>query len=226
MADQRAAWGEGPGAVTQDGCAVDVYLALPYRGEVELLAAHLPRGCSVLDLGCGTGRLTIRLLDRGCAVTAVDHSPDMLAHVPGAATKALSAIEALELGRTFDVALLASNLINTGSDALRRDQLAACRRHLAPGGVLLFQRFDPAWLRALQPGPFPSIGEVEIVVERALHRDPFVEISLRYTLAGKTWRQHFVARTLDNGDVERELRESGFGAPEWIDVRWGAAAAA
>lgn len=55
--------GEGPGVITQDGSAVEVYLKLPYRDELELLSGHLPPRCSILELGCGTGRLTRPLLD-------------------------------------------------------------------------------------------------------------------------------------------------------------------
>src|SRR5688500_17428221 len=104
--------GEGPGVITQDGCAVEIYLKLPYRGELELLAAHIPPRGSILELGCGTGRLTRRFLAQGHAVTAVDNSADMLRHVPEAANKVCGDIEELELGRAYDVVLLASNLIN------------------------------------------------------------------------------------------------------------------
>ena len=86
--------GEGPGVITRDGCAVDLYRRMPYRGELELLAPYLPVGCSVLELGCGTGRLTHRLLDKGHDVTAVDNSEDMLRHVSDAAHKVCCDIEA------------------------------------------------------------------------------------------------------------------------------------
>ena len=219
----RLARGEGPGVITQDGCAVEVYLRLPYRGEVELLCDHLPLGCSVLELGCGTGRLTRHLLDRGHAVTAVDNSADMLRHLPEAANKVCCDIERLELGRTFDVVLLASNLINTGDASMRRAQLEACRRHLALRGELLFQRFDPAWLRAVQPGPFPSLGEVEITVERADRHGDFVEMSVAYALGDAQWKHHFTARILDDDDVRLAMLEAGFGTVSWIDTRWGVA---
>jgi SAM-dependent methyltransferase len=218
--------GEGPGAITEDGCAVDVYLNLPYRGELELLAAHLPPHCSVLDLGCGTGRLTRRLLENGHAVTAVDNSAEMLQHVPDAASRVCCDIERLELGRTFDVVLLASHLINTWDDANRRARLAACRRHLSPGGVLLFQRFDPAWLRKVQAGPFPSVGDVGITIERADRDGGVVHMSIRYVMGPSEWRQHFTARLLDDEDVRLALLEAGFGRLAWIDARWGAATVA
>lgn len=39
--------------------------------------ARLPKDATVLDLGCGTGRETLALIDAGFAVTAVDGSPEM-----------------------------------------------------------------------------------------------------------------------------------------------------
>jgi SAM-dependent methyltransferase len=221
--EARPAWGEGPGVITQDGSPVDVYLRLPYRGELEVLDAHLPPGCTVLELGCGAGRLTRRLLEAGHTVTAVDNCDDMLRHVPSEATKVHCDISELDLGRAFDVVLLASNLINVGDDSMRSAWLAACRRHLAPTGELLFQRFDPAWLRTVEPGSFPSIGDVEIVIERVHRRQPFVGMSIRYTIGAKHWKQHFTARVLDDESIEGALRAAGFGAMIWIDARWGAA---
>jgi SAM-dependent methyltransferase len=223
MTHLELARGEGRGVITQDGCAVEVYLKLPYRGELELLARRLPPRCSVLELGCGTGRLTRHLLNKGHAVTAVDNSAEMLRHVPDAANKICCDIERLNLGCTFDVVLFASNLINVGEDSMRHAQLMACRQHLSPCGCLLFQRFDPAWLRSVQPGPFPSIGEVEISVDRVVRDGNMVHMSIRYAMEQAQWMHHFTARILDDGDVRVALFEAGFDAVAWIDSKWGAA---
>lgn len=44
---------------------------------IELLSPQ--PGESILDLGCGDGALTIRLVELGCHVVGVDSSPDMIA---------------------------------------------------------------------------------------------------------------------------------------------------
>ena len=46
--------------------------------ELRLIRKLVPRGSTVLDYGCGTGRTTIDLLRRGCRVTAFDISQEMI----------------------------------------------------------------------------------------------------------------------------------------------------
>jgi SAM-dependent methyltransferase len=89
--------GVGRGPKSRDGCSVDLYLKLPYGGEVELFRSCIPGESSVIELGCGVGRITRELLARGYRVTAVDNSPEMLAHVPSQACKICSDIETLAL---------------------------------------------------------------------------------------------------------------------------------
>ncbi|HNA52133.1 MAG TPA: class I SAM-dependent methyltransferase, partial [Mycobacterium sp.] len=50
------------------------------HGEADLVEALLREsgGTSVLDAGCGTGRVAIELAERGLAVTGVDADPRML----------------------------------------------------------------------------------------------------------------------------------------------------
>jgi hypothetical protein len=49
--------GSGPGAITSDGCAVEFYALLPVFGEPEIVHQAVPQGASILELGCGTGRI-------------------------------------------------------------------------------------------------------------------------------------------------------------------------
>lgn len=62
-----------------DGSPVDVYRMLPDLGEATIIHAAVPLGASILELGCGAGRVTAALLALGHAVTGVDASAEMLA---------------------------------------------------------------------------------------------------------------------------------------------------
>ncbi len=44
----------------------------------QLLDQVIPAGASVLDVGCGTGTLSVLLAEHGCRVTGVDLSPRMV----------------------------------------------------------------------------------------------------------------------------------------------------
>ncbi|MCU1620896.1 MAG: hypothetical protein JWR41_2902, partial [Modestobacter sp.] len=127
--------GQGPGAVTADGCPVEVYRLLPTLGEPELIDAWAGPETSVLDLGAGVGRIADPLVELGHDVLAVDDSAEMLRHVRRARTH-LGGIVGLALDERFDVVLLASHLVNTPDGELRQGLLDAAARHLAPGGEL------------------------------------------------------------------------------------------
>src|SRR5881409_3849958 len=103
----------GPGPITKDGSPVEMYLLLPPGDEPDIIDSAVRLGGSILELGCGVGRVTRVLVERGRPVVAVDESADMLSHVRRAET-VLSDIESLDLGRTFDGVVLASHLVNTG----------------------------------------------------------------------------------------------------------------
>jgi len=211
--------GEGRGPITADGCAVELYLRLPYAGEIELLAPSIA-GSSVLELGCGVGRLTAHLLDHGYRVTAVDNSRDMLAHVPHGATTVCADIQELDLDQRFDAAILASGLVNIPSDEERAALLAACHRHLREGGVVLVQCQDPAWLAGARAGQEHSTGEVTVRVDRAEYAPPYADIALRYRHGPDEWLHEFRAEALEPAQVEKCLAAAGFGNPAWIDARW------
>jgi len=49
---------------------------------------NLPPGCSILDMGCGTGRHAVEFAKRGYRVTGVDISSGMLAEAKAAAREA------------------------------------------------------------------------------------------------------------------------------------------
>ncbi|MGQ4422276.1 class I SAM-dependent methyltransferase, partial [Streptomyces violaceoruber] len=131
--------GTGPGAITPDGCAVELYSRLPVGVVPDIVAAAVPEGARILELGSGVGRMTHALLERGFGVTAVDESAEMLERVRGART-ICSPIEDLDLGERFDAVMLASFLVHAGDVEVRRGLLRTCARHVAEDGCVLIQR--------------------------------------------------------------------------------------
>jgi ubiquinone/menaquinone biosynthesis C-methylase UbiE len=91
-------------------------------------------GAKVLEIGCGTGAITKRLLAAGTQVTALDRSDDMLAaarrRAPGAAYRSCDVTSA-DLGEGYDWAVLAFVLHELPSEK-RRSTLAAAARTLGP----------------------------------------------------------------------------------------------
>jgi SAM-dependent methyltransferase len=108
------------------------------HGEAALVQSYAPD--TVLDAGCGTGRVTVELARRGVAVVGVDSDPDMI-DVARAKAPDLRWIVAdlaeLALPERFDVVLLAGNVVPYVSPDRRPRAVAACARHLEDGGLLV-----------------------------------------------------------------------------------------
>ena len=196
----------GPGAVTADGCPVEVYRRLPPHGEPELVHAWSGPGARVLDLGAGVGRIADPLVELGHDVVAVDNSADMLAAVRRARPH-LGQIAGLRLAERFDAVLLASHLVNTPDDGLRHELVATAARHLADGGRLLAQWHPPAWFDDLRPGEVRE-GRVGELTSRLTVRSlvaGVLEAEVGYTSGGDTWTQPFRAARLTTADLDRVL---------------------
>ncbi|RII20519.1 dTDP-3-amino-3,6-dideoxy-alpha-D-glucopyranose N,N-dimethyltransferase [Streptomyces sp. YIM 130001] len=115
------------------------------HGEARLCAALAPPGARVLDAGCGTGRVMIRLAELGYDCVGVDLDASMLAVARRQAPE-LPWIQAdlatfdpagLDGGADFDLAVAAGNifpLLAAGTEAATVARLAAALR---PGGLLV-----------------------------------------------------------------------------------------
>jgi SAM-dependent methyltransferase len=117
------------------------------HGEADLVASYRP--ASVLDGGCGTGRVGIELARRGIAVLGVDADPDMIASARAKAPDlewSVQDLADLERPERFDVVALAGNVVPYVAAGRRAAAVTACARHLAPGGRLVagFQ-LQPDW---------------------------------------------------------------------------------
>jgi len=108
------------------------------HGEADLVESLGPG--SVLDAGCGTGRVAIELARRHVDVVGVDLDPSMLA-VARDKSPNLTWVEgdlaALDLGRSFDVVVLAGNVMIFLAPGTEAAVVATMARHLRPGGALV-----------------------------------------------------------------------------------------
>ena len=108
------------------------------HGEADFVFSYSPR--SVLDGGCGTGRVAIELARRGLTVVGTDLDPDMI-DLARAKAPELTWVQAdlseLDLPTRFDAVVLAGNVIPYVARDRRPAAVIACARHLAPGGRLI-----------------------------------------------------------------------------------------
>jgi SAM-dependent methyltransferase len=123
------------------------------RAAVEFYRAQANRqGGSVLELGCGTGQKLIPIASDNHPCVGLDLSADMLAEAARKADERGVAVEwmqgdmrAFDLGRTFDVVIIAANSL---LHVLEPEDLVSCfrsvRRHLAPGARFVFDVFNPS----------------------------------------------------------------------------------
>lgn len=205
--------GTGPGEITPDGCAVDFYALLPAMGEAPVVHAAVPAGASILELGCGTGRILRPLAELGHPVLGVDESAAMLARADGLPT-VCSPIETLRLDRTFDAVLLASTMINTNPEQ-RHAFLATCGRHVSPDGVVVIQQTAPTWFR----GGEPSQTEVEGIrrVVRTVHRtERYVDVEVEYHVGDRTWTHAFRPHQISDQERTTDLASAGLEFGRWL----------
>lgn len=110
------------------------------HGEAACVEQIAPPPRTVLDAGCGTGRIAIRLAERGYHVVGVDVDEAMLevarAEAPGLDWRRAD-LSAFDLGMPFDVVLLAGNIIpllEPGTLPATAERLAA---HTAGDGIVV-----------------------------------------------------------------------------------------
>ena len=209
--------------VAPDGSPVEVYRLLPAMGEPELIHAAVPGGATILELGCGAGRVTAGLVALGHAVTGVDESPAML---EAAAVRAPDArfvqarLEDLDLGEQFDAVVLASHLVNDEAHQ-RSAYLAAAKRHVAPTGSLLVEAYPPGTEWPGSIGQPHDIGAVRMTVTRAIVDGSRLTACVRYEVPGASWDQPFEAELLDEAGLRATLADAGFAFERWLDPRRG-----
>ncbi len=124
------------------------------HGEADLVAGLGP--ASVLDAGCGSGRVGIELAQRGIEVVGVDADASMLATARQRAPEVTwiqADVADLDLDRRFDVVVMAGNVPLFTPPGTQGALVAGCAATSRPrrgvgGGVPAGPRLRP---RAVRP---------------------------------------------------------------------------
>ena len=203
-------------AVNNPGRDIGFYRALAARA----------RG-PVLELGCGTGRITIPLLEDGCRVNAIDSSSAMLDRLRGkianrfAATLQLRHTDMTLFEFTGSCGLVVcpfSAFTYVTSPEARRGLLNGIRRCLPPGGVFALDVFVPKYEVLARPDSYvyhdyrrPRADGTFLEREKTIVKDLSAqtdEVTRTYRVIssdGRTLRT-VVARTRVRYHFQQELR--------------------
>lgn len=142
------------------------------QGEVDYYAGLIASGSWVLELGCGTGRITLPLAERDLAVVGLDLASNMLAAAQAKHAKASPEIQArtafvrgdmtqFDLNHEFDAVIAPffgfSHLPRGGP---RRKAMEAIARHLRPGGVAAIHAILPDGLSGAPSSPDTPVLDV------------------------------------------------------------------
>jgi SAM-dependent methyltransferase len=127
-----------------------------YRADLDLwreLAAHSARGehaASLLDVGAGTGRVSLPLAAGGCSVTALDRDEDLITELRRRARErglrvrtAYADARDFTVGRRFDLVLAPMQLVQLlGGERARRSFFRCTMNHLRLGGKVAVAMLD------------------------------------------------------------------------------------
>ena len=190
----------------------------------------------VLELGCGTGRILLRVARAGCTIVGLDSSREMLercriklaaepAAVQGRVTLQQRDMDDFDLGPGATYALIIAPFrvvqhLTTVDDQLRF--LAAVRRHLASAGRFIFDVFNPRFdvLTSADGVEREDTPEQRLPDGRTFRRayrvanvrwvDQVSEAELIYYVDGKRYVQAFEMRWYLPAELQHLLARAGF----------------
>ncbi len=127
--------------------------------------------CSVLDLGCGTGRVALELAAGGHAVTGLDADSELVEELARRARERRLRVDTVAgdarsfaLERRFGLVIAPMQVVQLlGGPAGRIAMLGRVREHLAAGGVFAAALADPFEAVAVEDArpPLPDVLELD-----------------------------------------------------------------
>ena len=214
-----------------DGLHYDAFNA-PAQNDLKfyLAQARKARG-PVLELACGTGRLTIPLKKEGIVITGLDLAAPMLERAKVKAAEAGLKVPFLRgdaskfsLGRKFKLIFMAfHSMQHLGSLKEIEGLFASVSRHLAPGGSFVFDVFNPnPHCLVRDPGEMLPVayykdpsGEGKVLVNETYSYDKAAQVSriiwhFRSEKTGKTVKKSVNLRCFYPEELLALARYNGF----------------
>jgi SAM-dependent methyltransferase len=201
--------------VAPDGSPVAFYRRVPPAGEPELIHAAIPAGSTILDLGCGAGRIAGPLAALGHPVTGIDNGEAMIAALPGGVEGIVADARSVRLGRSFEAVLLVSHLVNDPDAG--DDFVATAVAHLSSGGAVIGETYPPRWEPTASIGRETQLGDARVTLLRASVDGDMLDAEVRYGVDGQTWQQPFRARLLDEDALGALFHRHGLALERWLD---------
>jgi SAM-dependent methyltransferase len=149
------------------GCVADIY---DYYTNVDFDVDFFKRLCkghrNIMELMCGTGRLSVPLINEGLTLTCVDYSEEMLdifrnkVGEPENVKIVCQDVCELSLEEEYDLILIPSNSIAEIIDPeKRRKALSRIYHHLAPGGIFFCTLYNPGYRVRQADGTLRYLGK-------------------------------------------------------------------
>ena len=164
------------------------------------------QGGPVLELGCGTGRITSPLLEKGFEVTGVDNDPEMLEFIQSGLRNEvrLNLINADFIEFTnfadYNLVILPCNTYSTLNHLQRKKLLSNLRENLPDGGVFCTSVINPELLKDI---PDSDEAEVEMEIKHPDTGSPLVISAEWKSDSNKFYLTWHYDHLMQNGQVER-----------------------
>jgi SAM-dependent methyltransferase len=189
---------------------------LLYDAHHSLLANDIPfwlalakdRGGPILELGCGTGRILIKLAEDGFRAFGLDNDQEMLLYLYERAGSLLPVrpavfqadMEAFHLDQKFPLIIMPCNTLSTLSEASRKIVFQKVKDHLSAGGLFAASLPNPAALVDLEPAGENEVEEVFYLSEDGRS----VQVSSQWEKEADWFHLHWIYDLLESdGRIQR-----------------------
>jgi len=184
------------------------------EGDVEFYVNEARKANKVLEIGCGTGRITVPIAEHGVDITGIDTSDAML-HIIQKKIEEKGLREKIKLFKgdmryfllpdKFDLCIIPYRtmfVLITLEDQKRA--LLNIRRHLEPNGKIIFDVFLPDLKRILNYLPRWRLKTKKIV--KPSGETLRVYVKSKYDAFDQIIDDHYIIKTL-KGNIQTQKRE-------------------